>query len=251
MIHSDPLRGGVSAKVRSTSRIKKCHDPYQKVGLPIFEQHNKPMVSLNLVCCCDEFEVRKTKTISTLVIRKRSKLSRTVNVHFFPMPVARFFPLLIISISFASFANVCLSLFQNHTFFSFSLTDVLAYVDFELSFNDDFLFYSSIFRQTTGNAIGGSLSAQFANLVVMYRERALHDEPFFQDVPLCRYRDNYGTLSRDDQFLTQLCEKLSSALSMKIIVEPKGNETAFPGWTLAISHDRLPTTRVKPPSLQP
>ena len=45
--------GGVSAKVRSTIRIKKCHNPDQKVHLPIFCQRNKPVVLLNSVCCCD------------------------------------------------------------------------------------------------------------------------------------------------------------------------------------------------------
>ena len=54
-IHSDPWRGGGGlGKVRSTIVIKKCHDMHQKVHLPIYEQHNKPMILLNLVCCCDD-----------------------------------------------------------------------------------------------------------------------------------------------------------------------------------------------------
>ena len=135
-------------------------------------------------------------------------------------------------------------------FFSFSLTDVLAYVEFKLSFNDAFVFYSSIFRWTAGTAIGGSLSAQFASLVVMYRERALHDDPFFTNVPLCRYRDNYGTLSSGARFLEDLCEKLSSALSMKVTVEAQGSEIPFQSCTLALNSEGLPTTRVKSPMFQ-
>ena len=138
---------------------------------------------------------------------------------------------------------------RDSNFFSFSLSDILAYTEFELTFNDAFVFYASIFRQTTGTAIGGTLSAQFASLVVMYRERALHDDAFFSDIPLCRYRDNYGTLSQSEQFLEQLCEKLSLALSMKITVESQGSEIPFLGCTLAINTAGLPTTRVKPPTL--
>ena len=81
MIHSDPWRGGVSAKVRSTIPIKKSHDRDQKVHLPIYEQHNKRMVLFNSMRRCDEFEVRKTETMSTLVIRNRSKLSGTFFSH--------------------------------------------------------------------------------------------------------------------------------------------------------------------------
>ena len=48
-IHSDPWGAGrgVLGKVRSTIRVKKCHNPDQKVHLPIYEQQNKPMVLLN------------------------------------------------------------------------------------------------------------------------------------------------------------------------------------------------------------
>ena len=42
---SPPIFGGRGGgKVQSTIRIKKCHDLDQKVHLPIYEQHNKPMV---------------------------------------------------------------------------------------------------------------------------------------------------------------------------------------------------------------
>ena len=111
---------------------------------------------------------------------------------------------------------------KNPSFVSFSLSDVLSYMGFELLCNDAFAFYSSIFRQTTGTAIGGSLSAQFASMVVMYRERDLHADPFFQDIPLCRYRDNYGTLSPSAEFLSSLCTRLATALGMQVTVETQG-----------------------------
>ena len=123
-------------------------------------------------------------------------------------------------------------------------------MEFELCFNDAFVFHSSIFRQKTGTAIGGSLSAQFASLVVMCRERTLHEDTFFHNIPLCRYRDNYGTLSSGADFLDNLCVKLSSALSMKVTIKAQGSEIPFLGCTLALNSDGLPTTRVKPPTFQ-
>ena len=61
----------------------------------------------------------------------------------------------------------------------------------------------------------------------MYREKDLHTNPFFRDIPLCRHRDNYGTLSPGDEILSSLCEKLACALSMKVTVEAQGDEIPF------------------------
>ena len=83
----------------------------------------------------------------------------------------------------------------------------------------------------------------------MYCERARHDDDLFNDIPLCRYRDKYGTLSQGEQFLKQLCEKLSLALSMKITVQSQGWEIPFLSCTIAINTAGLPTICVKPPTL--
>ena len=60
--------GGGLGKIGSTIRIKTCHGPDQKVHLPFYEQHNKPMVLLNLVCCCDDNLSSKNKKNDMLCI---------------------------------------------------------------------------------------------------------------------------------------------------------------------------------------
>ena len=92
------------------------------------------------------------------------------------------------------------------------------------------------------------MSARFASLVVMYREKDLHTDPFFSDIPLCRYRDNYCTLSPSAEFLSSLCTRLATALSVQVTIEAHGTEIPFLGCTPALDEQNLPTTRVKPPS---
>ena len=65
--------------------------------------------------------------------------------------------------------------------------DLMNFPWYELWFNDQFVHFSSVFRQRTGLAIRACMLARIASLSVMYREKALDRTKM---PPSARYRDN-------------------------------------------------------------
>ena len=68
------------------------------------------------------------------------------------------------------------------------VNDLLAFTHWDLIFNRRLVSFSGIYEQTTGCPMGGSCSAQYANLVLNYLERGVDWSTL---PPICRYRDNY------------------------------------------------------------
>ena len=77
---------------------------------------------------------------------------------------------------------------ETDAYFSFTLNDLLAFIQWDLCFNDRLVSFSSVFSQTTGCPMGGSCSAQYASRVLNYLERGVDWSTL---PPICRYRDNY------------------------------------------------------------
>ena len=53
------------------------------------------------------------------------------------------------------------------------LNDLVAFIHWDLLFNDRLVNFSSIFAQQTGCPLGGSCSAQYASIVLNYLERSV------------------------------------------------------------------------------
>ena len=97
---------------------------------------------------------------------------------------------------------------------------MLSVVLWDLTSNDCFVHYSSVFCECKGVPIGGSTSAQYASIVLMYLERGVSWDAF----PLCmRYRDNYFFFTWTDRApkcvvtLEQIRRPLLSLCKMRLV----------------------------------
>ena len=77
---------------------------------------------------------------------------------------------------------------RSQSYHQVPLNDLIAFVHWDLLFNDRLVNFSSIFAQQTGCPMGGSCSAQYAGIVLNYLERSV-DWTLLP--PIVRYRDNY------------------------------------------------------------
>ena len=126
-------------------------------------------------------------------------------------------------------------------FYFFSFDDVLSYVIFDLTFNSICRILSSLIIQTTGTPIGGSLSAQIASLVLIYRElrakgTAKHE---LDQILWCRYRDNFSvntavTLRPNEPVSAAVARRastiqkhLKSVFNMRVTLEQWGHEIDY------------------------
>ena len=77
----------------------------------------------------------------------------------------------------------------------FNFHDLLSYIRFDLTYNTVCKVLSSILMQQTGVPIGGSLSAQLASLVLMYRELTCSTsvKSELANLMWVRYMDNFIT----------------------------------------------------------
>ena len=69
----------------------------------------------------------------------------------------------------------------------FPIRDVLLLLSWDLKFNDRFVHFSSVFRKTTGTAIGGATSVQTSSVTLLYMERSVDTTPILP--PCFEYRD--------------------------------------------------------------
>ena len=132
-------------------------------------------------------------------------------------------------------------------FSSFRFNDVLAFLQWELLFNDRFVHFSSILKQTTGTAIGGTCSAQAASLTMLFLEQTLPKDTL---PPLLRYRDNYLVYIQDplDPSTPSLCElsqTLHRAIGMEVTVEGEGRKLNFLESCLCFDEKNRPTVSTR------
>ena len=129
----------------------------------------------------------------------------------------------------------------------FRFNDVLAFLQWELLFNDRFVHFSSILKQTTGTAIGGTCSAQAASLTMLFLEQTLPKDTL---PPLLRYRDNYLVYIQDplDPSTPSLCElsqTLHRAIGMEVTVEGEGRKLNFLESCLCFDEKNRPTVSTR------
>ena len=132
---------------------------------------------------------------------------------------------------------------KTDAYYRFTLNDLLAFIQWDLCFNDRLVSFSSIFSQTTGCPMGGSCSAQYASLVLNYLERGVDWSTL---PPMCRYRDNYllymspywtpvpgscvpspPPVSPPQLFLSKVKRVIEQASSLKLTVEGWGTSIPF------------------------
>ena len=141
------------------------------------------------------------------------------------------------------------------------LNDLIAFIHWDLLFNDRLVNFSSVFSQQTGCPMGGSCSAQYASIVLNYLDRSV-DWSLLP--PIVRYRDSYlvyvsplwsppapslvrarPTIDSAERFLTQT-PTISSDSTLKLTVEGWGRSMPFLDSEVLIS-EGLPYIEVKPP----
>ena len=151
---------------------------------------------------------------------------------------------------------------RSQSYHKVPLNDLIAFVHWDLLFNDRLVNFSSVFSQQTGCPMGGSCSAQYASIVLNYLERSV-DWSLLP--PIVRYRDNYlvyvsplwsppapsfvrarPTIESAKQFLTQVKRTISRDSTLKLTVEGWGRSMPFLESEVLISAG-LPNIEVKPP----
>ena len=146
------------------------------------------------------------------------------------------------------------------SFLFFTFSDVLAYTIFDMQFNTLFVAYSSVFTQTTGTPIGGSLSAQIASLVLIARELQApeSEKQRLAAREWTRYRDNFIILlfmhARTPQQLElavqretkQIMANFSQVFGMELQVEQWGHELDFLNATLGDVRGTVPIRKKGP-----
>ena len=139
-------------------------------------------------------------------------------------------------------------------FHCFTFDDTIAYVVFDLTFNTICRILSSVVMQTTGTPIGGSLSAQIASLVLLYRElTARSGAKRSLDAALwSRYRDNFSVNTavtmRRNETLTDavqrragvLQKQFKSVFNMSVTLEQWGTTIDYLESNLADVHGPQP-----------
>ena len=123
----------------------------------------------------------------------------------------------------------------------------------DLKFNDRFVHFSSVFRQTTGTAIGSATSAQTSSLTLLYMVQSLDTT----SLPPCfRYQDTVLVLHDPSPnhrlfalSVTDLQDKLSDLLHMELTVEARGCSLGFLESQVTFHNDR-PAIFVKTPQFQ-
>ena len=113
----------------------------------------------------------------------------------------------------------------------FPIHDILLLLSWDLQLNDRFVHFSSVFRQTTGTAIGGAISAQTSSLTLLYTESQLD----VSALPPCfRYRDNYLMLHDPSPLspfpamsVERFQETMGNLLAMELTVEARGKSLGF------------------------
>ena len=151
---------------------------------------------------------------------------------------------------------------RSQSFHRVPLNDLIAFIHWDLLFNDRLVNFSSIFAQQTGCPMGGSCSAQYASIVLNYLERSV-DWTLLP--PIVRYRDNYlvyasplwsphpqsfvrssPSIDSAQQVLTQVKRTISCDSTLKLTVEGWGQSMPFLDSEVLISGG-LPNIEVKPP----
>ena len=146
------------------------------------------------------------------------------------------------------------------SFLFFTFSDVLAYTIFDMQFNTLFTVFSSVFTQTTGTPIGGSLSAQIASLVLIARELQAPDskKQRLAAREWMRYRDNYIILmlicAKTPEQLQQAVQRetaqaiqdFSDVFGMELQVEQWGHELDFLSATLGDIRGETPIRKKSP-----
>ena len=137
---------------------------------------------------------------------------------------------------------------RDSSFHHLSFHDVLSFVVWDLTWNDCFVHYSSVFCQCKGVPIGGSASAQYASIVLMYLERNVSWGSF---PPCMRYRDNYLFYLRASdrnpgEYLAGVSERLQDAVGLPLQVEGWGESLDCLESTLCFTNG-LPDIGLKVP----
>ena len=146
------------------------------------------------------------------------------------------------------------------SFLFFTFSDVLAYTILNMQFNTLFVAYSSVFTQTTGTPIGGSLSAQIASLVLIARELQApeSEKQRLAAREWMRYRDNFIILllihARTPEQLElavkhetkQVMTDFSQVFGMELQVEEWGHELDFLNATLGGVRGTAPNRKKGP-----
>ena len=134
-----------------------------------------------------------------------------------------------------------------------SFSDLMIFVHWDLLCNDQFVHFTSILSQQRGVPIGGSASAQYACLVMLFLETNI-DRSLLP--PILRHCDNLlvflseskwtGNFPGYQQALDSVHEKLQLALQMPLQFKQRAETLHFLEVRLFI-HDQRPSIGCKPP----
>ena len=140
---------------------------------------------------------------------------------------------------------------SDSTFHFVPFSDLMLLLKWDLFFNDRFVHFTSVFRQTTGTAIGGATSAQTSSLTLLYMEESLNRV----GLPPCfRYRDNFLLLIDPSPPLRSPClslpevqDRLATCLGMELTVEGQSRTLSFLESQVSFCKGK-PCIQVKTPS---
>ena len=151
---------------------------------------------------------------------------------------------------------------RSQSYHKVALNDLIAFVRWDLLFNDRLVNFSSVFSHQTSCPTGGCCSAQYASIVLNYLERSV-DWSLLP--PIVRYRDNYlvyvsplwsppapffvrarPNMDSAEQFLTQVKRTISRDSTLKLTVEGWGRSMPFLESQVLVSVG-VPNIEVKPP----